>query len=74
MHFGNREYVPVVRTSTAAGTLKLGSLALAIVSRDNRDRASAVSMNSIDCLSRKVMMFYGIQQKHIIPDLYSKLV
>lgn len=57
MHVGNREYVPVVSTSMEAGMLKFGSLASAIVSRANRERASAVSMNIIDCLSRKVMMF-----------------
>lgn len=56
MHVGRREYVPVVSTSIASGIWKFCSRAFTSMSRDMRDNASAVSTNSIDCLSRNVIM------------------
>lgn len=58
MQVGNREKVPVVRISTAAGIWKLGKRACTRVSRAIRANVSAVSTKSIDCLSKKFMMCY----------------
>lgn len=56
MIVGNREYVPVVRISTAAGIWKLGRQACTNVSRAIRTNESAVSTNNSDCLSKKSIM------------------
>lgn len=56
MHVGNREYVPVVRISTAAGIWKFGRRACTNVSRAIRAKVSAVSTKSIDCLSKKFII------------------
>jgi len=56
MHAGNLEYVPVVRTSTAAGMWKFGNRAWTKVSLAIRANISAVSTNRSDCLSRNAIM------------------
>jgi len=56
MHAGSLEYVPVVRTSTAAGMWKFGNRAWTKVSLAIRANISAVSTNRSDCLSRNAIM------------------
>lgn len=56
MQAGSLAYVPVVNTSTAAGMWKFGRRACTNVSRAILASISAVSTNSIDCLSKKLII------------------
>lgn len=74
MQAGNLAYVPVVNTSTAAGMWKFGRRACTKVSRAILASISAVSTNSIDCLSKKLIICYKetIHNKLQAPKLYER--